>query len=307
MQKHEYDKGLFRLIDILTKLSKNELPTTKDLAKEYGVTIRTIQNDLNKRLINYPIEKTTGHKYQFIDGFSLSHSALNTDEMILISLALSQFSDVKDFDKITNSTIKKLISTTFLSPYHMKKNDLQNINIDSKLIQDIEDAIELNMIVNVRYKGNKKEVSPYKIVNIDGFWYLLAKDLTDNKIKTYMISSISDIEVLHNKTCDNSNINIPNILDKVNSAYFQDGESYKVKIKVYSQIAYYFREKEFLISQEIVDEKKDGSLIVTFNVTHDEDVDNIIKSWLPHIEVLEPLRFREKIKNELREYLNILS
>ncbi|MFW2525413.1 hypothetical protein ACN5O8_06770 [Aliarcobacter butzleri] len=36
---------------------------------------------------------------------------------------------------------------------------------------------------------------------------------------------------------------------------------------------------------------------------HDEDIDNIIKSWLPHIEIIEPLRFRDKLKNELKEYL----
>ena len=36
---------------------------------------------------------------------------------------------------------------------------------------------------------------------------------------------------------------------------------------------------------------------------NDEDIDNIIKSWLPHIEIIEPIRFKEKLKNELKDYL----
>ena len=38
-----YDKTLTRLILILTKLSNNERPTTKELSEEFGIGIRTIQ------------------------------------------------------------------------------------------------------------------------------------------------------------------------------------------------------------------------------------------------------------------------
>ena len=32
-------------------------------------------------------------------------------------------------------------------------------------------------------------------------------------------------------------------------------------------------------------------------------LDNLIKSWLPHVKVLEPTRFKDKIKKELQSYL----
>jgi len=41
-------------------------------------------------------------------------------------------------------------------------------------------------------------------------------------------------------------------------------------------------------------------------VSHDEDIDNIIKGWIPHVEILEPVRFREKMLGELREYVKKL-
>jgi predicted DNA-binding transcriptional regulator YafY len=46
--------------------------------------------------------------------------------------------------------------------------------------------------------------------------------------------------------------------------------------------------KEFIQSQKIEQEFADGSLHISFEVSHDEDVDNIIKAWLPHVEILEP-------------------
>ena len=79
--------------------------------------------------------------------------------------------------------------------------------------------------------------------------------------------------------------------------------TYDVKVKVYKEIAHFFEQKDFLQSQEIEEKFEDGSLIINFEISHDEDIDNIIKSWLPHIEILEPIRFRDKLKNELKEYL----
>jgi len=55
MYKHEYDKKLFRLINIIAKLYRQEQVTIDELAEEYNVSRRTIQRDLNERLIHFPI------------------------------------------------------------------------------------------------------------------------------------------------------------------------------------------------------------------------------------------------------------
>ena len=182
----DYDTTLTRLIGILSKLSNNERYNTKEFALEYNVGIRTIQKDINQRLISFPIEKDIDGKFKFIDGFSLNKSILTTDEMMLVSLALSQFEDVSDFDKLTNSTLKKLLNPATFNPYFVKQDDLEDINIDSASINSLEDAIKLQNIVLI----DSKYVEPYKIVNYDGIWYLFAKDIEANKIKTFMLAKI---------------------------------------------------------------------------------------------------------------------
>ena len=53
--KHDYDKILTRLTQILSKLYQGEQLQPKDLADEFNVSLRTIQRDFKERLANFPI------------------------------------------------------------------------------------------------------------------------------------------------------------------------------------------------------------------------------------------------------------
>jgi len=301
--KKDYDKTLTRLIGILTKLSNIDMPTSKELAQEYGVSVRTIQKDIKERLHYYPIVKTTQHQYMFEYGYSLKRTSLTNDEMIFLNLALTQFEDVDDIDKIKDSIYKKIINKNFYSPYYIKQDDLEDLDVNSPFITQLEKMIEEKEIVKITFTQGIKELELYKIAAFDGFWYLLAKDCEEKKVKVFQLSAIQHVEPTqrYHKT---SNQYIEDVLGNVHSAFFEDGNSFEVIIKVYKKIAIYFKNREFLDSQEILEEYEDGSLKVKFEVSHDEDIDNIIKSWLPHIEILEPKRFRDKLLDELESYIS---
>lgn len=55
MYKHDYDKKLFRLIDILGKLYREENLSIDEYAQEYNVSTKTIQRDFNEKLTSFPI------------------------------------------------------------------------------------------------------------------------------------------------------------------------------------------------------------------------------------------------------------
>lgn len=56
-----HDKIATRLACILTKLNNGEHFTAEELAKEFDISVRTIQRDLNERLIYLPIIKENNH------------------------------------------------------------------------------------------------------------------------------------------------------------------------------------------------------------------------------------------------------
>jgi len=300
--KKDYDKILTRLLGILTKLSNGEMPTAKELSEEYGVGVRSIQKDIYERLSHYPIVKNSEHRYSFEYGYSLKRTSLTNDEMVFLNLALSQFEDVDDIDEIKDSIFKKIINKNIYSPYYIKQDDLEDLDIHSTFITQLESLIESKELTTILFTHRTRLLELYKIAAFDGFWYLLAKDREDDKVKIFRLSDIRKISPT-GEYHHTSHSYIEEVLENVHSAFFKDGNSFNVTIKVYPEVAIYFKNRDFLESQEILSEESDGSLVVKFEVSHDEDIDNIIKSWLPHIEVLEPKRYREKILQELKNYI----
>jgi len=299
----DYDPILYRLITIITKLSNNERYNTKEFAAMFNVSEKTIQNDIYKRLYkSFPISKDELGRFRFDDGFSLDKSMLDNKEMILLSLSLNCFKQSENFNATTQSILQKLLYPNFFNPYYMKKEQFEKIDMNSTIVKDIERAIKSQNICIIKTNDNKKEVEPYKIASFDGFWYLFVKDLNDEKIKTFMLSDIKSIKILNKKHKTNMKT-IEDVLSHIHSAWFDDGNTFEVTIEVLPPITQYFLKRNFLQSQEILKQLDNGTLIIKFEVTHDEDIDNLIKSWLPHVKVLSPIRFKNKIANELKEYL----
>ena len=71
--KHDYDKILTRLTNILSKLNDREALSVKELALEFGTSERTIQRDFNKRLISFPIYQEH-KKWKMQKGFRIEKS-----------------------------------------------------------------------------------------------------------------------------------------------------------------------------------------------------------------------------------------
>lgn len=298
-----YDTALKRLVLILTKLSNNERPTLHELSEEFNVGLRTIQRDIYERLIYFPIEKDSSGHLKFIEGFSLNRAVLDDDEMLLLYLSMSHIKTISsNFENKIDSIFTKLLDNNYTSPYFIKPKNSEKIDVRSPLLNKIEKAISNNIVSQISQANIYSEIKPYKITNLDGIWYLFARDNKDNKIKTYLISKIKDFQLTEEKFQLTTDIN--EILNNVHSAWFQDGNSFDVVVNIQSKVAHYFKIKKFLPTQEILHENTNGSIIVKFEVSHKEDIDNIIKAWLPDIDVIEPSEYKEILHSELKEYLD---
>lgn len=303
-QNKDYDRTLTRLILILKKLSMNEMPTISELSEEFNVSIRTIQRDIYDRLHHFPIEKDR-KKLKFLDGFSLEQCSLEEDEMLLVYLAMSQVKHMsKNFVNNIDNIFSKLLNPGFKSAYYIKSNHFEDLDKYSSLVKNIEKSIHEHKISNVIYNLKSIKLRPYKVVSIRGLWYLLAKDMNDMKIKIYLLSEITNYELTYDTFTLEVNIN--EVLEGVHSRWFEDGNSFFVKVKVSSKVSKYFKLRKIFPKQEILEEFDDGEILIQFNVSHDEDIDNIIKSWLPDIKVIEPVYYKEKLENELRNYLKVI-
>jgi len=69
------------------------------------------------------------------------------------------------------------------------------------------------------------------------------------------------------------------------------------------QFSHYFKRRKMFPTQEIKEEKPDGSLLVTFRVGHYEAIRDILKSWIPHITILSPEAFRKNLLAEVKDWV----
>ena len=301
-KKKSYDKALFRLTKILELLFDDARPTIPELAIEFNVTERTIQKDVYERLESFGVSKNSNGELCFEYEIDIKKSFLRVEEIFFISLSLSQLEDIDDqHQELAKGVFRKILKKELYNPYFIKPELFQPIDNDEKMMETLKEAITNRQAIGISFNGKPLKLFPYKIASFEGIWYLLADDVYEDKLKNYMISRIEDISILDEKF--NRMEELENVLNEIESAWFVEGNTFKVIIKVYPAIAEYFTLKKHLNSQKILEKFSDGSLLIEFTVSHEEDVDNLIKSWLPHIEVISPPSFKERILKELQLYI----
>jgi len=141
--------------------------------------------------------------------------------------------------------------------------------------------------------------------NHEGFWYLIALDSRNDKLKKYYLKNITNIEVLKDSFTSDSKLD--EILDNALSIWFdRDKEPFEVKLSVSSEIAKYFKRKPISKTQTIESLFEDGSMEIVVKITHEMEIIPLVKYWIPHVKVLEPAWIKEKIEDDIRGYLRVL-
>lgn len=303
--KHDYDKVLTRLVSILTKLYNGDTLLVKDLAEEFNVSTRTIQRDLNERLISFPIYQEN-RQWKMKEGFKLEKASSIEEEIILDIMEKLVDGIGTRFSTKAKKLLSKIKNEKF-NPIYTKLN-IEDIGDKLDVVQKLESAIKSKNEITFLYeiKENYKISAcfkPLKIANFEGFWYLIALDSNDNnKIKKYYLKGISSIKTTEN----NFEIDrkIDNLLNNAISVWFNEEETpFKVKIFISSEITKFIKRKPISPTQTFESINEDGSATIIIEITNEMEIIPIIKYWLPHMKVLEPLYIDKMIKDDLRNYI----
>lgn len=304
-QKHTKNTNFAnRVGKILWKLNADLRPTVKELAEEFNTSERTIFRDMNERLTMFPITRDSNGGYMFEPDFSLGENKVKSnEELLVLLLSLSQFEEADgSFKEISKNIIDKLIKSEIRKEFFIKPEFYEKIDFNKEKIKILKEAINHTKVIRFNMKANPTTAHPYKITNYDGIWYLFAKDIEENRNRNILIANMTDIEILNERFI--KEIDVDKALEDFDTAFSSSkSEPFDVIVKIKPKIADFFTLKKHLKSQQINETLEDGSVIVSFTVSQREDLDNLIKSWLPDIEVLKPVWFRKKILKDLKGYI----
>lgn len=296
--KKEYDKALFRLLEILKRLYEGEELKTNSLALDFDVTSRTIRRDF-ERLSYFPIEKNS-NRYRFSKGFHLLKSS-KEDELLLFEMFEQFSSNMGDgASRILSKQLSKLHNPSSKHPFFFNAV-IEDITDKSELFLLMQDAIEQKRVVNLEYLDKTREVHPYKIASFEGFWYLFCKE--KEKYKTFYFKDIQNVSLKEQIfTCDAQALKA--MENALNIWFEAQEESFEVLLHVNKNIAKHLARRPLSKTQKVLKHYENGNIDITVHATSDYEVIHMLKKWLPNVKVITPLRIQEKFKKELQNYID---
>ncbi len=301
--KHDYDKILTRLTIILSKLNDGEALSVKELAEEFNTSDRTIQRDFNERLTSFPIYQEK-KKWKMQDGFRVEKIKSLEDEIVLDIIEKITESIGGNFSIKAQKLLSKIKNEDF-SPIYAKLN-IEDISDKFSDIQIIERAIKERKTIKCNYDDEKHPIytttiNPLKIVNFDGFWYLIA--LRKDILKKYYLKNISNPAITDDAFETDSKLQ--ELLNNSISIWFQeDKEAFEVKLYADEHATKYFKRRP-LPTQKINSLNNDGTMEFSVSITHAMEILPIIKYWVPHLFVIKPKQIKKMVEKDIQNYLEL--
>lgn len=292
-----HDTLVYRLSAVLTKLNQGESLDPQALADEFGVNLRTIQRDLNVRFAGLPLIKANG-RYK-MDEAHLGKLTIRDIERFAAFTGVSGL-----FPEMSGQFLKEVFASNAHDAWLVKGHHYEDLREHRAMFAALEQAIVEKHTVQFRYsKTNgdtriRSAVEPYKLINQKGIWYLAAWD--GGKLKSFAISRMEALMV------DVATFVPRKQVDKEltdSDGIWLGAERHRVLIQVSSQVATFFRRRNLVPNQVIEKETVGDGILVSTTVVHSDEVLPIIRYWIPHVRIVEPMQYQKLLEQGLVDYL----
>jgi len=310
MPTSNYDKKIFRLLSILNKLNNRGKVFVKSLAEEFSVSVRSVQRDLKLLLeAGFPLDRNaeTG-AYTFVEGFQVGKSRLTEKEWaLLLSFEDMAKKNGPPFEGLMGSIVKKNLHPDALCDwFYFKVDEPAAVPDMESLLSTLIEAIRSQEIITFTYtvySEYQARVKPFKIIQFGGFWYLLGEDTADQVTKKYALDRIKKPKGT-GKYFTSVTEDLNKMLDESFNVWFGPKRGKKVLVEVSKDAADYFKRRKWFSNQEIIEVKKNGNLIISYQASDYREILPFLKSWIPNVWVIKPKELKKKLKEELEKGIN---
>ena len=309
---------IWHILHIIRDLEAGKTINIKEYATINNLSNRTVQRYFERggQLYDLYSDKLIGHNGTFaianeniVKDMLLAPTTSNELERIIDLYYMINPTIFERLDNETAGIIQKYYQKT-KACYEVRQGLFENLKSD-KVMQTLKSAIKDRKLCDVSYnpeydKFEFKDVKLIKIIFFDGNWYVACLDESfelNNGFRWLRLNFIENIS-LKSQTFHRNPDAYDFIKNFQNMFSLYGAPKYKVELKVSPQKARFFKAKKFLKSQVVKKELDDGSIIVEYHITQDEEILSFIKSWIPFVEVISPDSLRDNLITSLSGYLS---
>jgi predicted DNA-binding transcriptional regulator YafY len=314
------------LLLIRTLIARRFGATVKDLARELGVTEKTIRRDFNRlKQCGFPLVEATedrGRKtWGVTDDGRLPPLAFAFDEAVVLYLARPFLEPLVGTElwEAAHSAMRKIRATLsapaleyldqFPGFFHSTTHGFGNYSSKSTIIDALINAIEDRKAVHITYQSQQatepttRDVYPYGLVRHKGSLYLAAFAPEHEQIRHYKIDRMDAIEVSKFVFQRPADFEIADHLAGSFGIYDGD-ENVTVVVKFLPAAARYVRESKWHHSQALTP-LRDGSLLARFQLSTTVEIKSWVLSFGTSAVVVEPEELRLAIVLELEQLIKL--
>lgn len=193
-----------RLLEIVLYLLNRETVTARQLADKLGVSVRTIQRDMDDlSLAGIPLRSDLGSRggYSIDPTYKIKNQFLKPEDFSLIVMALKSLDTAYEngrLESVLNKyrTVGGVNGPSVFLDYSVTKEN-GSVQTSNKIL---EDAISRSMQVQFGYRNSvgtasRKTVCPLALRYKWYAWYLFAFDPEKNDYRTYKVARIKNLVV----------------------------------------------------------------------------------------------------------------
>jgi len=306
-----------RLLLILNLIRSRPGIKSAELARETGMSQRTIYRDILNVASQYPVLYDKGYRMlptAYLKTMNLTQSEYSLLQMVLSCPAL-QRSDLKSrvrtlkgkIDTVVDPAIRKFGAGVNHNCWGSAPEGPSQPQLQ-KTFTTLEKAIEQKRIVELIRSDNgdrsKAQFYPYALAYRPFDWYVIGFFPAQDDFEGLRVELLKQISPLNKTFIKNEDFNLENFL---RSRWgMKGGEETVVKVRFTGQAA-----QEILASQHHPQEKVvqvgDGEAQYALTVQGTEEILKWILSFGPEAEVLAPASLREEVKAGLLKLREIYS
>ncbi len=297
---------LIRLGRILRIFMEKETVSSAWLAEYFRTTPRTIQRDLLLlKESGFPLHEEKKGTYRLSRDLVKNLEVFDDTELALVVALKNIVGQLgKPFQKAADDVLDRLYDSVTSMPVFVKIDDA--IPMEPSFINRMVKAIREKRQVGFRYTSNKKthdvQMEPYRVVYYGGFWYLIGNEPATGILKRYALDKIKNLRLLTSgfKAIPD---NLDSVLKESANIWFSGEKNLEVKVLFDNKVSHYFKRRKMFPTQEIREERPDGSIVVTFRVGYYEAIRNILKSWIPNMIILAPEELKQSLMEDVQGWL----
>ncbi len=166
-----------------------------------------------------------------------------------------------------------------------------------EIFESLSIAIITSHKVSFIYKDKTRLVEPYKIIHIQGVWYLLCVE--NHKLKHFALSKIDNL--LRNRAQFKPDREILALIEH-QSTEWRNEKLHKAIIHIQANALEFFTRKGLPNNLRQLKANSQGAEF-EMNYAFENEVLNLAKMWLPTIRILEPQALQSEFENILQTYL----